>query len=409
MKVVEILQELKSNPGSNAKKEVLERHSKNILLKKILLYGSDPFMPFNVVKVPRVKSRVEFPLDESRAWDSFFKIADECAARNITGNAAVMKLHACFTSVSEVDESWMRKVLKKHLAIGASSKTINKVFSGLIPTFEIALAQKFEEKRILGKSICVEPKLDGIRCFAIVDEESAVLYARSGKVIKNFDSTIGAQLLKLGPGCYDGELMGEDFISLMRQAYRKDDVDTSNTYLALFDYLPIDEWNDRKASMKCKDRYEKLLDRLDVSDADLELLQPVERTEVESTYDEIKCAHDYYVSLGYEGVMIKDLDAPYKFGRGPEIMKFKAFQDVDLHVKGFIEGTGKHSGKLGSFLLEYNGVDVQVGSGLTDELREAIWKDKENFLDRVIEVRYQEVTPDGSLRFPTFVCFRNDK
>ena len=58
MKVVEILQELKSNPGSNAKKEVLERHSENILLKKILLYGSDPFMPFNVVKVPRVKSRV---------------------------------------------------------------------------------------------------------------------------------------------------------------------------------------------------------------------------------------------------------------------------------------------------------------------------------------------------------------
>ena len=52
MKVVEILQELKSNPGSNAKKEVLERHSKNILLKKILLYGSDPFMPLR--RYPRL-------------------------------------------------------------------------------------------------------------------------------------------------------------------------------------------------------------------------------------------------------------------------------------------------------------------------------------------------------------------
>ena len=31
------------------------------------------------------------------------------------------------------------------------------------------------------------------------------------------------------------------------------------------------------------------------------------------------------------------------------------------------------------------------------------------FIGRMIEVRYQEVTPDGSLRFPTFVCFRNDR
>ena len=57
----------------------------------------------------------------------------------------------------------------------------------------------------------------------------------------------------------------------------------------------------------------------------------------------------------------------------------------------------------------WDGVNVQVGSGLTDVLREQIWKDKELFIGRIIEVRYQEVTPDGSLRFPTFVCFRNDR
>jgi DNA ligase-1 len=74
-----------------------------------------------------------------------------------------------------------------------------------------------------------------------------------------------------------------------------------------------------------------------------------------------------------------------------------------------LEGTGKHAGKLGSFQVNYQGVEVQVGSGLTDELRERVWADKESFLGRTIEVRYQEVTPDGSLRFPTFVCFRNDR
>ena len=107
--------------------------------------------------------------------------------------------------------------------------------------------------------------------------------------------------------------------------------------------------------------------------------------------------------------MIKDLEAPYKFGRGYEIMKMKEFHDVDLPIESLEEGTGKHVGKLGSVRVNLNGVDVNVGSGFSDELREKIWADQDSFVGRIIEVRYQEVTPDGSLRFPTFVCFRNDR
>ena len=74
-----------------------------------------------------------------------------------------------------------------------------------------------------------------------------------------------------------------------------------------------------------------------------------------------------------------------------------------------MEGTGKHSEKLGSVCIDFNGVDVSIGSGFSDDLREKIWSDQSSFIGRTIEVRYQEVTPDGSLRFPTFVCFRNDR
>ena len=115
------------------------------------------------------------------------------------------------------------------------------------------------------------------------------------------------------------------------------------------------------------------------------------------------------ISKGYEGIMIKDISASYQFKRDWSVMKFKAFFDADVPIIGMQEGTGKHAGKLGSFLVDYKGVNVRVGSGLTDELRENLWADKDTHLGRIIEVRYQEVTPDGSLRFPTFVCFRNDK
>ena len=107
--------------------------------------------------------------------------------------------------------------------------------------------------------------------------------------------------------------------------------------------------------------------------------------------------------------MIKALNAPYTFGRSHDVMKYKAFHDVDLKIQGLLEGTGKHSGKLGSIIVVFNGVEVQVGSGLTDELRETIWNAPDDFIGRLVEIRYQEVTPDGSLRFPTFVCFRNDR
>tara|TARA_A100001011_G_scaffold392143_1_gene479084 strand:- start:282 stop:1520 length:1239 start_codon:yes stop_codon:yes gene_type:complete len=411
MKVVSILSEIKKASGSNEKKKILSDNRENPLLKLSLKMALNPFLPFNIVKVPKVKDaeRKEGP-NESLRWAVFFETAELCAHRKITGNKAVQAMHAAFLNATKEEEVWMRKILKKHLAIGVSTKTANKVFPNLIPTFEVTLAQKFDIKRLKGRTtVGVEPKLDGIRCFTIVDGNSAIMLARSGKPITNFNDTILKEVSKMGDGCYDGELMGEDFISLMRQAYRKEDADTSGTYLALFDFLPIEEWNSKKSVTSCRDRFEIMLDRIDESDINLSLVQPVDRVETVCDYEEIKAEHDAYVKDGFEGAMIKLLDAPYKFGRGYEVMKLKAFHDVDLKVSGLLEGTGKHAGKLGSFKVVFNGVDVQVGSGLTDDLRAQVWKDQDSFVGRTIEVRYQEITPDGSLRFPTFVCFRNDR
>ena len=409
MLVSDILEKVKSVAGSNAKKEILQEHAGNEILKKALKFGLDNFMPFHVVKVPKVKPEDRhIGREEYDRWCMFFDCAQICASRSHTGNAAVEILHTALSSATPAEEKWMRKILKKHLAVGASTKTVNKVFPGLIPTFEVALAQKFEEKRLKGKhEVAIEPKLDGIRCFAIVEDGEALLYARSGKLISNFNSTIGKDLSSLPDGCYDGEIMGEDFTSLMRQAYRKEDVVTEGTYISLFDYIPMQEWKTRNAVMSCDDRYTMLCQNL--NGASDRYIKVVPRIKIAADYPTIKKQHDQYVAEGYEGAMIKDLGAPYKFGRGPEVMKLKAFHDVDLKIERLLEGTGSHSGKLGSVVVNYHGVEVQVGSGFSDDLRDTIWASPDNFLGRTVEVRYQEVTPDGSLRFPTFVCFRNDK
>lgn len=408
MLVSEILEQVESTSGTNAKMEILRSSRSNKILVTALRMGHDPFTPFHVVKVPAVTKKQRAVLDsETDRWQGFFSAASKCADRKVTGNAAIELIHSALCGATESEEKWMRKILKKHMAIGASEKTINKVMPGTVPTFEVQLAQKFEEKRIKGrKQVAVEPKLDGIRCFAVVRGGHATLYARSGKQITNFDDTIGLELARLGDGCYDGEIMGKDFTALMQQAYRKDDVDLRDTYLALFDYLPMEEWESKETVLSCSARYDNLMGRIPKNSNFLRL---VPRDKVTAEYGPIKELHDKYVSQGYEGAMIKDLDAPYLFGRGHEVMKLKAFFDADLKIEGFIEGTGKHEGKLGSVVVSYEGVEVHVGSGWSDELRDQVWADQASFLGRVIEIRYQEVTPDGSLRFPTFKCFRNDR
>ena len=421
MKLEEILNLISKTRGSIAKSDILREHIDNIWLKKALRYGLDQMMPFHIVKVPKVKVTDRQPqlnLRESHfQWGEFFYTADRCASREITGNEAINEMLAVFQKSTAEEEKWMRKILQKRLSIGIATKSVNKIWPGLVPTFEVSLAQKFELKRIKDmETVYVEPKLDGIRCFAIVENGEAQLFARSGKLISNFDSTIGAALGELGDGCYDGELMGEDFVALMRQAYRKENADIRGTYLTLFDYLSLEEWKSGDATTSTKDRYTELKKRVSALDPwrasgrrEPIYINTIGRHEVPANINEIMALHKYFVEAGYEGAMVKTIDAPYRFGRSYDVMKVKEFHDVDLPIIGLEEGTGRHSGKLGAVKINYNGVIVKVGSGFSDEEREQVWADKDDFIGRMIEVRYQEVTPDGSLRFPTFACFRNDR
>jgi len=403
--VLKFFNDIQSAKGSNAKKVVLDQYIDNELVGRVLMYALNPYYTFNVVKVPKTKER--FPIDPDESWHLFFSNAEKCANREVTGNAAIELMKSTFNKCSEPQEKWMRKILKKHLAIGVSTKSVNSVRSGFIPTFDVALAQKFDMKRVKEDSVYVEPKLDGIRCLAVVESGEAKIFTRAGKLITNFDSTLGRELAQLGDGCYDGEIMSNDFTDLMRQVYRKQNVDVSDVYLGLFDYIPLQEWKSKQGNLSCKERFTILSERLNTRD--LDYLRLVTRALCEADYNLIKEYHDKFVEVGYEGAMIKDVTAPYCFGRDWSVMKFKAFFDADVPITALLEGTGKHSGKLGSFVVDYKGVEVRVGSGLTDDLREQIWSDKATHIGRTIEVRYQEETPDGSLRFPTFVCFRNDK
>ena len=122
---------------------------------------------------------------------------------------------------------------------------------------------------------------------------------------------------------------------------------------------------------------------------------------------------DEQVAKGEEGIMINIWDAPYEFKRTNNLLKVKKFQDTEVEIIGFEEGTNKLAETLGAFVCKYKDNTVRVGSGLTDEDRAYFWANRDKFLGKFITVKYFETSVDSktgleSLRFPIYMRVRED-
>ncbi len=122
----------------------------------------------------------------------------------------------------------------------------------------------------------------------------------------------------------------------------------------------------------------------------------------------------------WEGLMLRDAGAPYQYKRTDKLLKIKNWQDIECKVIGVKAGIGKHLGRLGALIVDYKGYCVAVGSGFNDQEREILWRELKdggrlyNSLvngELYIKVKYFEESTDAdgnmSLRFPTYLCFRD--
>jgi len=109
-------------------------------------------------------------------------------------------------------------------------------------------------------------------------------------------------------------------------------------------------------------------------------------------------------TLGGEGLMLRQPRSKYEAGRSSTLLKVKRFHDAEAKVVAHQPGEGKHTGRMGSLLVELgNGTRFSVGTGFSD-------KDRANPppVGSVITFRYQELTDAGVPRFPSFVGVRTD-
>jgi len=301
-----------------------------------------------------------------------------------------------------------------------------------IPVFSCQLAQdSTDQPRKLKGVKRLEPKLDGVRVLAVVQGMSVSLFSLNGKEFANFPQIArdiqiyrSAFQHNLGSGgrfVLDGEVTGESFQKLMKQAHRKSDAQTDGMVYNIFDIIPLDDfqrgyWNAQQHKrFDILERARGVLDGVTAKHS----LRVVEGLEVDldtaEGHDIMQRYAEDCVALGFEGIMIKAVDEPYVCKRSDRWMKWKPVISVDLKIVGFEQGTGRNEDRLGAIICEGedNGrlIRVNVGSGLSDSDRDEYWAARNRLLGHLVEIQADAVTQnqDGtySLRFPRFLRFRD--
>lgn len=389
----------------------------------------NPFFVYHVQQVPESEGLTDRP----NPWPHFWALCENLRTRGVTGNRA---RDAIEDTMSMFDsEEWnglCRRVLIKDLRCGISEKTLNKVLGRTdwrIPVFSCQLAQDSTDhpSKMQGEKR-LECKLDGVRVLAVVTGGGVTLYSRNGKELTNFPQI--ADAISENRRCFqhahtsggrfvlDGEIVGQSFQALMRQAHRKSNARTQDMVYHIFDIIPLDDfergyWNAQQ--YRRIDTLERSQQAIESQTNCVRIMPGITvNLDTAEGQDVMRRFASDAVDQGYEGIMIKDLGAPYECRRSSFWMKWKPTITVDLTIVGFEEGTGRNQGRLGAMICEGEDagrrIRVNVGSGLSDQDREDYWNNRDNLVNHVVEIQADAVTQnqDGtySLRFPRFVRFR---
>ena len=344
-----------------------------------------------------------------------FILLDKLNSRELTGNKAR-------DAVDQFAENYghlIYLICKKDLRAGISTKTINSVFSYLVPEFQIQLAKEIPLEN-LKFPIYGEIKYDGVRMITIISKGEVNFYTRNGKSInipkltkileQRFDDTYRLVL--------DGELASNTGKSkdrtkvsgMVNSALHGGELDIDLVSYYVFDVLDYNEFRRKYCSAHFGYRLQHLTDLFDNHLAYIGSIEKSNVFEIKSA----SAANNYFeqvISQGYEGLILKAKDHVYSFKRSNDWVKMKSVKTVELRCHRVDRGEKgtKYEFDIGSLrcygIVEGVRINVSVGSGLTDFDRA---QPECYFLGKIIEVKYNSVI-DNSLFLPRFVAIREDK
>jgi ATP-dependent DNA ligase len=402
-KTLKILEAISETSGTNLKIELLGKLKNDEFAKFYFETALSPMLTYGVGKVKPLPEKYPIP-----RLDSLLDLRKRLNSRKITGDKARLEVAMTVSTEDPLVNRWLKGMWEKKLRIGVSEISINKVFPKLIPTFELEACEEIDQTDILDSNWIIQPKYDGLRCVLIFEGGQFFgAVSRNGKEMFNIDH-IGQEVQKVvKEGVLDGEIYGEDWNESLSVVKSSKTSKTSKTLkFYVFDFLSLEEWRSKQGSRTLEKRLD-ILQRLFPKDtSSVSLVPNVKVRNTAEAWDKAKA----YLKEGYEGAVAKNLNSLYIFDRTRDWLKLKFVITKDLPIVDFKEGEGKYVGMLGAFVCKLpNGTLVDVGGGYKDVQRVEFWKHRKSMIGKIIEVKAQEITKDGSMRFPVFKRVREDK
>jgi bifunctional non-homologous end joining protein LigD len=285
-----------------------------------------------------------------------------------------------------------------------------------------------------------EPKLDGIRCIAMVRNGVAKLLSRRGLDLTFQYPGLAEELPKLlkGDCIVDGEIIAlnaagrpsfqhlQQRMNLTREADVQRAEKAVPAHFFVFDIVRAGEYDLTGVKLSLR---KQVLEQV---------LTPSDRVHMTPRFDcEGTLAYEVCVENGFEGIVAKRLESLYECGRrSPYWTKVKAQQTGEFVIGGYSPGEGSRTSTFGSLLLGYFNAEKKfvycgsVGTGFDDKLlHETLRRLKPHITEKcpfvavpsdkrrstwvtpvvVAEIKYMDMTRDGHLRTPVFMHFREDK
>lgn len=405
--------------NSNSDKlQVIKDFSSDSEVMQALRYTYTPYKQYYVTS-KNCKKRSDLCASKP-SYDNLFSLLDALNNRIVTGHQAISEVNA-FIKANVQYEELIFNVIDRNIKTRSTTSMINKVVPGLIPTFDVALADTYKDStkkkvNLKDDSWYVSRKLDGVRCIAYIDETGEPkFFSRAGK---EFD-TLGkvAEQLKrhgLRKVVLDGEICmvdengDEDFQGIIKEIKRKDHTIQTPKFL-VFDILHLDEFDNAKSDRIFSERMDELELFFDTYNFE-GFIEQVYQYYIDSEED-LQDHMDTAVQFGWEGLMLRK-DAPYQGKRSSDIMKVKKFFDAEYEVietenavnRVIVEGREVEEEMLRNVVIMHKGNRVQVGSGFSQEQKRYYYQHPEEIIGKTINVQYFEETTDQngdhSLRFP---------
>ena len=421
--IKDFVDEMRATSSSLEKIKILKKQSRYI--QGILEFTYNPYKQYHVTSKTCIKNK---DIVTPYFGKTLFDLLEDLNSRHMTGHAAIGAINYYMKRLPQQEyKDLVFSIIDKDLKIRTGAKVINKAFPGLIPEFNVALAQEYKGKCDWSDNWYASRKLDGVRCLAVVDEEGeCTLYSRMGKELTTLNKVKEA-IEKTGiiNAVFDGEIClldengNEDFQGVMKQLRRKDH-QIENPVFMIFDMIHKPNFDMGGGGPDLENRLHSLRSWITTRHAlDSGALRYLDQFQITGD-DHFETWSKMSAENNWEGFMLRK-NVRYEGKRSKNLLKVKKFFDAEYVVRSIDsdmhevvrDGKSDTIKMLSQVYIMHKGYSVAVGSGFTQEQRIKYYNNPGDIIGKTITVQYFEETKNQeggiSLRFPTVKIVHGEK